>query len=53
MPEGEMTLPEARGWLPWRRSWLRRRGRTWGLMVPLHLAAFLIWKTIGMLVSNS
>ncbi len=28
--------------MPWRRSWLRRHARTWGLMVPLHLAAFLI-----------
>ena len=37
-----MKPAESRSWMPWRRSWLRRRGRTWGLMVPLHLAAFLI-----------
>ncbi len=37
-----MTSPAPRSWMPWRHPWLRRRGRTWGLMVPLHLAAFLI-----------
>ena len=42
MPEGETRSPEAGSWLPWRRSWLGRHRRTWMLMVPLHLAAFLI-----------
>ncbi len=37
-----MTPPTGRSWMPWRRPWLRRDRRTWNLMVPLHLLAFLI-----------
>jgi signal transduction histidine kinase len=38
----ETIPPETQGWVPWRRSWWRRYQRTWGIMVPLHLAAFVI-----------
>ena len=37
-----MTPPAPRSWAPWRRSWVRRNRRTFGIMVPLHLVAFLI-----------
>ena len=42
MPEDATSSPGPRSWMPWRRFWLRLRGRTWSLMVPLHLVAFLI-----------
>ena len=42
MPEGEVSSPPPSNWMPWQWPLLRRYGRTWGIMVPLHLVAFLI-----------
>lgn len=42
MPKDAGSPRGSHSWMPWRRLWLQLRGRTWGLMVPLHLVAFLL-----------